>query len=243
MANLNKYNTDNLDMDDEDSFESEDFSSDEDDDRFAALRNVKEGDYNLKQRKMQRYGTKIDTDKKQSMAGYYIKIVGMLIIILIVIPAEIVLRNSIFESELPAIKSYQQIIGDTSNKDLFEAFCKIFILLGRYIFVECAASFLYLFADPVLGFKSAFTLYIGAFVISIIKLFYKVPRPYWIDPKVEGMECHMDFSGPSSSQFFMTFFYSYNIVIFLIYYSSINRRFLAGILLSLNAFVVVIAAL
>lgn len=90
-------------------------------------------------------------------------------------------------------------------------------------------------ADPVLGFKSAFTLYIGAFLIAMLKLFYKVPRPYWIDAKVEGKECLMDFSGPSDCLFFMSFFYSYNIIIFLLTYAEKPYKSLAGIMLSILA--------
>lgn len=95
----------------------------------------------------------------------------------------------------------------------------------------------------MLGFKSAITLYAGSFFISVVKLFYKVPRPYWIDGKIDGKECLMDFSGPSDNQFFMVFFYSYNIVIFLILYSEKSHTMFAALLLSVNAFAVVIAAL
>ena len=56
------------------------------------------------------------------------------------------------------------------------------------MFVKLIAAFLYLVADPVLGFKSAVTLYVGAFLISIIKLFYKVPRPFWLSDSVIGIE-------------------------------------------------------
>ena len=109
--------------------------------------------------------------------------------------------------------------------------------------MKCVASFLYLFADPVLGFKSALTLYVGAFVISILKLIYKVPRPYWIDNRVDGKECLMDFSGPSNIIFFLTYFYSYNIIIFFIIYADKSYFTFAGIMLSMNAFMVVIASL
>ena len=114
---------------------------------------------------------------------------------------------------------------------------------ARYLFVKCFAAFLYLTADPVLGFKSAITLYIGAFLISILKLFYKVPRPFWIDEEVSGKICMMDFSGPADTQFFMSFFYSYNIIIFLILYSEKRHGGLAGALLSFLAFAIVLQAL
>ena len=98
-------------------------------------------------------------------------------------------------------------------------------------------------ADPVLGFKSALTLYTGAFLIALIKLFYKVPRPFWITDDVKGHLCLMDFSGPSDNQFFMTFFYSYNIIIFLIIYAEKKHHSLAAALLSILAFMIVIQAL
>ena len=53
----------------------------------------------------------------------------------------------------------------------------------------------------------------------------------------------MDFSGPSDNQFFMVFFYSYNIIIFLVLYAEKSHRGFAAFLLSMNAFMVVIAAL
>lgn len=53
----------------------------------------------------------------------------------------------------------------------------------------------------------------------------------------------MDFSGPSDNQFFMVFFYSYNIIVYLIMYSEKRHTKLAALMLSLNSFVVVITAL
>mmetsp|Transcript_9010 Transcript_9010/g.10179 ORF Transcript_9010/g.10179 Transcript_9010/m.10179 type:complete len:256 (+) Transcript_9010:541-1308(+) len=55
--------------------------------------------------------------------------------------------------------------------------------------------------------------------------------------------CLMDFSGPSDNQFFTSFFYSYNIIMFLIIYSKSNHRILAGFLLSFLAFYIIIQAI
>jgi hypothetical protein len=224
---------DELDSDEE--YSEEEFS-------MAHLHKGNEETYDIDKRIMARYGTNVD--QKKSLTNYYIKFIGVLIV-LILIPAEIVLRNKIFEVELLAINSYQTIIRELGKgtEDFFKWFCILFTWIGRYLFVKWAAAFLYLTADPVLGFKSAITLYIGAFVISMIKLFYKVPRPFWISDKVKGIEWLMDFSGPSDNQFFMVFFYSYNIIIYLILYSEKRYTKLAALMLSLNSFVVVIAAL
>lgn len=222
--------------------DDDDYSDADSDDQLAALRKDDENTYDINQRVMARYGTNVD--QKKSLTNYYIKFLGLLVG-LIIIPAEIVLRDQIFNSELSAIKSYQIIVDELGQdaENFFTWFCIIFTWLGRYLFVKCAAAFLYLVADPVLGFKSAFTLYIASFLISILKLFYKVPRPYWVDEKVHGKECLMDFSGPSDNEFFMTFFYSYNIIMFLVLYSEKSHKRLAAACLSINAFMVVIAAL
>lgn len=177
------------------------------------------------------------------MTNYYIKFAGILIA-LILIPTEIVIRNNVFELELKGIRKFQTFIDDFGHsfQRFFFWFAFIFTWLGRYLFIKWLAAFLYLVADPVLGFKSAITLYVGAFIIAIIKLFYKVPRPYWIDGQVRGKMCLMDFSGPSDNQFFMAFFYSYNIIMFFIIYSKVNHRILAGVLLTLLGVVILIQA-
>lgn len=216
-----------------------DFDSDEDN-PFGALHKGDEQNYNLDQRVMARYGTNVQ--HKKSLTNYYIQIIGF-VAVLIFIPSEIVLRNTIFESERSAIKSYQEIINSIDADTFFKQFWILFTWVGRYLFVKCVASFLYLFADPVLGFKSALTLYAGAFIITILKMFYKVPRPFWIDSEIKGKECLMDFSGPSEIQFFMTYFYSYNIIMFFIMYAEKPNKTFAAICLSGNAFLVVIAAL
>lgn len=96
--------------------------------------------------------------------------------------------------------------------------------------------------DPVLGFKSALTLYFGAYIIGIIKLFYKVPRPYWMDGRVRGLECLMDFSGPSDRLFFVTFFYSYNLIIFLVLYSKTKHTIWLSISFGLLSFWIILQA-
>lgn len=94
----------------DDLFDSDsDLSSDDEDDRFAELRKGNEDNYDIDKRVMARYGTNVD--QKKSLTNYYIKFAAILAII-ILIPTEIVLRNEIFDSELLAIKNYQQIIDN-----------------------------------------------------------------------------------------------------------------------------------
>lgn len=189
MAMLRKATNKNQELSEiigsDDSFSE---SSDEDD-PLGKLRNDNEDKYNLNQRVMARYGTGVD--HKKSLTNYYIKFTGVLIV-LILIPTEIVIRNTIFDLELDSIVRVQSRIrgtGDSSTLwDFFDWFALIFTFPARIIFINCLAAFIYLVLDPVLGFKSALTLYFGAFVIAMIKLFYKVPRPYWMDRRVTGLD-------------------------------------------------------
>ena len=133
MAALRKA-TGKTEIDDELLDTDSDFS-DEDDDRLAQLRKGNEDTYNIDQRVMVRYGTNVD--QKKSLTNYYIKFLGLLVV-LILIPAEIVLRNRIFETELLAIQNYQRIIDDLGPgaRNFFTWFCIIFTWSGRYLFVK-----------------------------------------------------------------------------------------------------------
>lgn len=118
-------------IDSEDSFSE---SSDEDD-PLGKLRNDKEEKYNLNQRIMARYGT--DVDNKKSLTNYYIKFTGVLIV-LILIPTEIVIRNTIFDLELNAIVETQAFIrsGGETFFDFFDWFALILTFPARTIFIN-----------------------------------------------------------------------------------------------------------
>jgi hypothetical protein len=81
----------------------------DEEDEMAVLHHGSEATYDIDKRIMVRYGTNVD--QKKSLTNYYIKFIGALIV-LILIPAEIVLRNKIIEVELLAIESYQGIVRD-----------------------------------------------------------------------------------------------------------------------------------
>jgi len=65
--------------------------------------------------------------------------------------------------------------------DGFELFLRIIVALGSSLFIVFLAICIYLYSDPLLGFKVALVTFLGGFLITMLKLFYKIPRPYWID--------------------------------------------------------------
>ena len=70
----------------------------------------------------------------------------------------------------------------------------------------------YLSTDSLIAFKSALLTCFGFYVITFLKLLYKDPRPYWLNPNIYGYDCAFDFAGPGYHLYTITFFWSYNIV-------------------------------
>ena len=166
--------------------------------------------------------------------SYYIRFIAFAIA-LIAIPTELVLRNIAFESEKNFIISFQQ----TFPGDFYIILWRIIVFFGEILFIEALAVFIYLFADPLLGFKISIVTFFGIFMISFIKLIYQIPRPFWKYLEIKGKKCSYDFSGPSDHAFVTTFFYSYAILIFSKYSEKRMPR-LTLTLLILNAVLVIL---
>lgn len=111
---------------------------------------------------------------------------------------------------------------------------QLIVTSGNILFIVFLAICIYLFADPLLGFKVALVTFMGCFMITILKLFYKIPRPYWIDSGIQGKKCDLDFSGPSDHSFMITFFYTYITIIFFERYIEVPMHRLSIFFISLT---------
>jgi len=211
--------------------ESSSSSSDDDMDESPAPR-IKD---NFARRSMMRYGKPITSNTMR--VSYYIRII-VFAAAMVAIPLELVLRNVISDAERSMIVNFQKAF----KSEFFTVLARIIVLFGEVLFIEALAVFLYLFADPLLGFKTSLVTFFGVFFIAFIKLIYQIPRPYWKYGDVLGKMCNFDFSGPSDHAFLATFFYSYNILIFW-KYSEKRRPRLVVTLLSLNALFVIMVGL
>lgn len=175
-------------------------------------------------RSMVRYG--VDLRLKTMKVSFLIKILAFTAAI-IVIPAELLLRNITMHAERDMIIGFQE----TFSHHFWQALAKVIIQLGEVMFVEGWAVFLYLFSDSLLGYKTSMVTFFGVFIIAIIKLIYQIPRPFWIFGDVEGKACTMDFSGPSDHAFLATFFYSYITLIYSKYTDKYINRIRISVLL------------
>ena len=102
------------------------------------------------------------------------------------------------------------------------------------------ALFLYLYADPLLPFKSVFITAVGIVWVALLKMLYKTPRPYWINSQMNVTIWYVDYSGPSDHICIASMFYIYNIFIFLHKYVEKVNTFLIGLLLFLAFWVIMI---
>ena len=78
---------------------------------------------------------------------------------------------------------------------------------------------LYLCTDSLIAFKSAILTCFGIYIITFLKLIYKDGRPFWVSFDVEGYLCEFDFAGPSYHLFLVSFFWCYNIIMYLMKYA------------------------
>lgn len=89
---------------------------------------------------------------------------------------------------------------------------------------------IYLCGDPILATKTAFVAFIGQFLLVMMKLTYKEPRPYWIITEIMSYRCQNDFEGPSDHIFLIMFVGTYLNLIYLRKYARTPKRSLSAFL-------------
>lgn len=102
---------------------------------------------------------------------------------------------------------------------------------------------LYASSDSLIAFKSAILTCFGIYIITFLKLLYKDGRPFWLSNEITGFECSFDFGGPGFHLFIISFFWSYNIIMYCMKYAEkVNRPLvysLFGLLFFLGVWVII----
>ena len=81
---------------------------------------------------------------------------------------------------------------------------------------------LFLAADSLIAFKTTLLYCFGLFFITVLKMFYLSPRPFWVDPSIKVLfqtACNFDYGSPSTHIFNLLFFYGYSIFMYFLKYS------------------------
>ena len=171
----------------------------------------------LNRRTRNRYGHDVQFDQYTFSSVFK---VTCFIIALIIIPVEIVIRKYLRPYEIDMILGLQESI----SSDAIIQFFIVWVNIGEVYITMALAYFFYLYGDSLLGFKVSITTLFGILCISILKIFYKVPRPFWIDNRVQGRYCLHDFAGPSDHIFEITFFYPYCVFMYLSKYAKVQKN-------------------
>lgn len=67
--------------------------------------------------------------------------------------------------------------------------------------------------------QSALLTCFGFYFITFLKLLYKDGRPFWLDDNITSYDCVFDFAGPGYHLFIITFFWTYNIIMYCMKYA------------------------
>ncbi len=112
---------------------------------------------------------------------YYFCILGF-----ILIPLEIFLKDIVtnrIENDL--IIKMQSSINSTKLEYLANTMLNISdVNVLRYV-----VYLLYLGGDAILATKTAILAFYGQFILVMLKIAYKEPRPYWVNSQIQGKRC------------------------------------------------------
>lgn len=86
---------------------------------------------------------------------------------------------------------------------------------------------LYLSGDSIQATKAALVAFTGEFMMVIMKIAYKEPRPYWNHPDIVSYRCRDDFEGPSDHLFLIIFLSTYLNLLYLRKYSRSSHHSLS----------------
>ena len=88
-------------------------------------------------------------------------------------------------------------------------------------FTCCVGIFMFLSQDSLIAFKALLLNCIGLYVISLLKIIYSSPRPYWSDKHIETIKngCLFDYPSPNNGIYFGFFFYAYLIFMYSVRYT------------------------
>ena len=126
------------------------------------------------------------------------------IVVISYIIADSFFRDSAFESSNNFAVSLQKSLNSKFFEIFFIVFCDILYP------IVTAVILMTFYALTVQKIKTlAFFLYffLITYVCSILKLIYHNPRPYWVSPNVEALECYSEYGNPSGHSMMSIIFF------------------------------------
>lgn len=117
---------------------------------------------------------------------------------------------------------YLQTGKDYNNPSFFLKLLEFCLEISDNYITMLVGMVLFLAADSLIAFKTTLLYCFGLFFITVLKMFYLSPRPFWVDPSIKVLfqsSCNFDYGSPSTHLFNLLFFYGYSIFMYFLKYS------------------------
>ena len=117
---------------------------------------------------------------------------------------------------------YLQTGKDYNNPSFFLKLLEFCLEISDNYITMLVGMVLFLAADSLIAFKTTLLDCFGLFFITVLKMFYLSPRPFWVDPSIKVLfqsSCNFDYGSPSTHLFNLLFFYGYSIFMYFLKYS------------------------
>lgn len=101
---------------------------------------------------------------------------------------------------------------------------------------------LYLCGDAILATKTAIVAFFAEFILVLLKVAYKEPRPFWTHQEIQGWRCQNDFEGPSDHIFLLVFIGTYVNIVYLHKYAKKPKIILSYVMGALTVILVCLTA-
>lgn len=131
------------------------------------------------------------------------------------------------------MKLMSYLRNQENYNEYIEIICSWILIPTDLNFIQFVCVGIYCFSDPLLAYKCTFLIQIQIFFVNILKVFSTIPRPYWIDHKMNVTICQLDYSGPSDHIWVGAQFYTYLILIFFYKYAEDKNICFVSFLLAL----------
>jgi hypothetical protein len=146
--------------------------------------------------------------------------------LLFIIPVENILSETIIDSQKELVESIQDHLRNDTRDKLFK-FMRFF---GSNWVIIGASPLLFNIGDCRDTLKTILIICMSAYLNSVLALWQKEPRPFWVDSDIDPVICALGYGNPSSETMIgvtfcatisIEFFHSLNIWIRIVVYSSL----------------------
>ena len=132
-------------------------------------------------------------------------------LLIVSIPLQVSLSNWIQEHEITLMLWVQKNFQFDESAFQVQVF-EVVRLLTRMDAMINFHLISFLISDSLLSYKTTLCYCLGSYMMTVLKLIYHEPRPYWTNTeiKVAMNECDFSYGNPTQATFNFIFFFTYS---------------------------------